>query len=117
MKKKFAYALFTALILLLCLTPSLGMLAGLGENEAGGNQALSRAPALRKADGAWNAAYLSQMQDYLGDHFFLRQEMITAWSALNARGFTAPSPRMWYWAGTAGCTSGIPCRTTPARGP
>lgn len=86
MKKKFAYALFTALILLLCLTPSLGMLAGLGENEAGGNQALSRAPALRRADGAWNAAYLSQMQDYLGDHFFLRQEMITAWSALNARG-------------------------------
>lgn len=85
MKKNFLYAAFTALILLLCLIPSLGMLAPPRENPAGGNQALSRVPSLRDAEGNWNPAYLSQMQDYLGDRFYLRQEMITAWSALNAK--------------------------------
>lgn len=86
MKKNAAYAVFTALIFLLCLIPSLGMLLPAEEAAAGGNQALSRAPALRDAEGRWNPKYLSQIQDYAGDHFYLRQEMITAWSALNAKG-------------------------------
>lgn len=86
MKKNLPYAAFAALIFLLCLIPSLGMLAPSRENQAGGNQALSRAPSLRDAEGNWNPKYLSQMQDYVGDNFYLRQEMITAWSALNARG-------------------------------
>lgn len=85
MKKNLPYAAFAALILLLCLIPSLGMLLTPQGGEAGGNQALSRAPSLRDAEGNWNPAYLSQMQDYLGDRFYLRQEMITAWSALNAK--------------------------------
>lgn len=86
MKKKLAYAAFTALILLLCLIPSLGMLLPAQESAAGGNQALSRAPSLRDPEGNWNPGYLSQIQDYAGDNFYLRQEMITAWSALNAKG-------------------------------
>lgn len=86
MKKKLAYAAFSALILLLCLIPSLGMLLPVQEDAAGGNQALSRAPSLRDAEGRWNPDYLSQIQDYAGDNFYLRQEMITAWSALNAKG-------------------------------
>lgn len=86
MKKNLLYAAFTALILLLCLIPSLGMLLAPRGGEAGGNQALSRAPALRDAEGRWNPDYLSQIQDYAGDNFYLRQEMITAWSALNAQG-------------------------------
>ena len=85
MKKNIAYAAFAALILLLCLIPSLGMLLPSQGGEAGGNQALSRAPALRDAQGNWNPDYLSQMQDYAGDNFYLRQDMITAWSALNAK--------------------------------
>lgn len=85
MKKKTAYSAFTALILLLCLVPSLGMLLPAREGEAGGNQALSKAPSLRSAEGEWNLRYLSQLQDYARDNFYLRQEMITAWSALNAR--------------------------------
>lgn len=85
MKKNIAYAAFAALILLLCLIPSLGMLLPSQGGEAGGNQALSRAPALRDAQGNWNPDYLSQMQDYAGDNFYLRQDMITAWSALNAQ--------------------------------
>lgn len=86
MKKNLLYAAFTALILLLCLIPSLGMLLAPRGGEAGGNQALSKAPALRDAGGRWNPDYLSQIQDYAGDNFYLRQEMITAWSALNAQG-------------------------------
>ncbi len=86
MKQKLAYAAFTALILLLCLVPSLGMLLPAQEGAAGGNQALSRAPSLRDPEGNWNPGYLSQIQDYAGDNFYLRQEMITAWSALNAKG-------------------------------
>lgn len=85
MKKKLPYAAFTALILLLCLIPSLGMLLPKGEGTAGGNQTLSRAPSLRDPEGNWNPKYLSQIQDYAGDNFYLRQDMITAWSALNAR--------------------------------
>lgn len=85
MKKNIAYAAFAALILLLCLIPSLGMLLPSQGGEAGGNQALSRAPSLRDAQGNWNPDYLSQMQDYAGDNFYLRQDMITAWSALNAQ--------------------------------
>ena len=85
MKKNAAYAAFTALILLLCLLPSLGMLLPAPEEEAGGNQALSRAPSLRDPEGNWNTGYLSQLQDYAGDNFYLRQDMITAWSALNAK--------------------------------
>ena len=85
MKKKLPYAAFTALILLLCLIPSLGMLLPKQDGPAGGNQALSRAPSLRDPEGNWNPKYLSQIQDYAGDNFYLRQDMITAWSALNAR--------------------------------
>lgn len=85
MKKDFGCAAFTALILLLCLIPSVGMLLPKPAAEAGGNQTLSKAPALKDAGGNWNPAYLSQLQDYGADNFFLRQDMITAWSALNAK--------------------------------
>lgn len=86
MNKNIVYIAFTALIFLICLVPSLGMLAPSQGDEAGGNQALSAAPALRSAEGQWNTSYLSQIQDYAADNFFLRQDMITAWSALNAQG-------------------------------
>lgn len=87
MKKNFLYATFTALILLLCLIPSLGMALAPQAAEAGGNQALSAPPSLRDAEGRWNTAYLSQIQDYAGDNYFLRQDMITLWSALNVKLF------------------------------
>ena len=85
MKKHLPYAAFAVLFFLLCLSPSLGMLLPQREGAAGGNQALSRSPSLRNAEGNWNSEYLSQIQDYAGDNFFLRQDMITAWSALNAK--------------------------------
>lgn len=85
MKKNLLYAAFPALIVLLCLIPSLGMLLAPQDGGAGGNQAIARAPSLRGAEGAWNADYLAQIQDYAGDNFYLRQDMITAWSTLNAQ--------------------------------
>ena len=85
MKKNLLYAAFPALIILLCLVPSLGMLFASQGDAAGGNQAITAAPSLRSAEGAWNTGFLSQIQDYAGDRFFLRQDMITAWSALNAK--------------------------------
>lgn len=84
-KKNIGYTAFTALILLVCLIPSLGMLLAPRESEAGGNQTLSALPSPRDREGNLNTAYLSQLQDYGSDNFFLRQEMITAWSALNAK--------------------------------
>jgi len=87
MKKNLPYAAFTALILLLCLIPSLGMLLPEQGDGAGGNQALSAVPSLRDTEGKWNSDYLSQLQDYASDNFYLRQDMITAWSALNVQTF------------------------------
>ncbi len=82
MAKKRICVCFLALILCLCLVPSLGMLAG-REEAAGGNQILTPLPRPQNADGSWNTAYLSQLGVYLQDHFFLRQSMITAWSEGN----------------------------------
>ena len=83
MGKKFGYTAFTALVLALCLIPSLGMLLPHEETEAGGNQVMAAAPSLRDGEGKLNTAYLTQLRDYAEDHHFLHQEMITAWSAWN----------------------------------
>ena len=85
MEKKFGYTAFTAFILLLCMIPSLGMLLPKEETEAGGNQVIAATPSLRNQEGTLNKAYLSQLLDYVEDHHFLHQKMITAWSALNVK--------------------------------
>ena len=82
MGKKFGYTGFIVLMLALCLIPSLGMLASEPE-EAGANEVLALTPKLQDTEGNWNTEYLAQWRDYAEDHFFLRQSMISAWSALN----------------------------------
>ena len=84
MGKKLSCVLFTAVILLICMIPSLGMLLPVRGGEAGGNETLAAAPSLRDQAGTLNTNYLTQMTGYLEDNYFLRQKMITAWSALNA---------------------------------
>ncbi len=84
MKKKFFSILYIALALLLCLTPSLGMLV-LGESGAAANQVLASRPSLRDRDGAWNARVLNDCADWLADRFALRQELVGLWSALHVR--------------------------------
>lgn len=86
MKKQFGYIVFIAGFLLLCLVPSVGMLLP-DSGEAGGNEVLARLPALRDKDGAWNAGFLTGLSDYAEDNYFLRQRLVTAWSALNQNVF------------------------------
>ena len=82
MKKEFRLRIFTAAFLLLCLTPSVGMLLPAGE-AAGANEVLAALPAFRDGEGKPDAAYLTKLSDYVEDNCFLRQELVTAWSALN----------------------------------
>ena len=84
MKNRFGYHVFIAVFLLLCLIPSVGML--LPEHEAAGaNEVLAGLPSLRDGEGRLNAEYLTQLSDYIEDSYFLRQDLVTAWSALNQR--------------------------------
>ena len=76
--------IFIALLMALCLLPTLGMLI-FGESEAGANEVLANAPRLKNRDGSFNTEVLSDLADYLGDRFFLRQEAITGWNAVNTR--------------------------------
>lgn len=84
MKKDLGSKLFLILIFAMCLVPSAGMLI-FGESAAGANERLASRPALICADGSVNTELLPQLSDYAGDRFFLRQELITAWSGINAK--------------------------------
>ncbi len=76
MKKNLLFGAFLALCLGLCLVLSLGMLAA-GPSGAAANEQLSPAPAWQQKDGSWNVDYPGQLQNYVNDHFFLRQELIS----------------------------------------
>ena len=79
--KRVLTILFIAVFFLCCLVPSVGMLAA-GPSEAVANEIPAAVPRLRNYDGTWNAAFLSQLRDYIGKDFFLRLEGITAWDTL-----------------------------------
>ncbi len=83
MSKKRLSLLFVGLFLLLCLIPSVGLLLT-GGAEAGANEVLAVKPSLTTRDGKLNGDYLSDLGDYVGDRFSLRQECVTAWARLNA---------------------------------
>lgn len=85
MKKKLFFSLFLGLFFLLSLTLSVGMLLA-GPSEAGANEKLSDAPQWTDQEGNWNADYLSHLSDWIGDRFFLRQELISLDNWLTARG-------------------------------
>lgn len=86
MKKKFLYISFTAVILLLALTLSLGT-AVFGPAKAGANEQLSAKPVLIRSDGSWNPDFLSDAMTWFSDHFFLRQELISLNNWLSAKLF------------------------------
>lgn len=67
----------------MCLIPSCGMLF-FGESKAGANEVLAKFPDPVDKNGSFNIDYLSGISDWAGDRFAFRQEMITAWSWLNA---------------------------------
>ena len=76
MKKKVLSVIYLVLCLGLCLSLSVGMLFT-GPAQAGANEQLTEKPALRTEEGTVNTEYLEQLPDWLRDHFFLRQEMIS----------------------------------------
>ena len=87
MKKRLIDILFILLFLVLCLIPSLGILI-FGESEAAANEILSSRPSVQNRNGSFNTALLSDFSDYIADRFAFRQEMVTAWSAINAKVFS-----------------------------
>ena len=79
-KGKRASVCFAVCCLLLCAALSLGMLI-FGPAGAGANERLAQKPKLSlKGKPNWN--YLSQLADWVGDHFWLRQELITGRNGL-----------------------------------
>ncbi len=78
--KKTVYVIFTILCFAVLVVPSLGMLIA-GPSEAGANEIQSEKPFLKTEDG-FNTLFLSQLSDYASDHFFLRQELITAHNSI-----------------------------------
>lgn len=87
MKKRLIDILFILLFLVLCLIPSLGILI-FGESEAAANEILASRPSVQNRDGSFNTALLSDFSDYIADRFAFRQEMVTAWSEINANVFS-----------------------------
>ena len=73
---------FICLSLCLCLIPSVGML--FGTQEAAANEILCGAPTVLSENGAFNLDVLDETEDYIADHFALRQQSARVWAELNA---------------------------------
>ncbi len=84
------YKLFTILFFLLCFIPSLGMLV-LPPTEASAKERLSRKPELFTKEGRLNPEVLNEAGDYVGDHFALRQQLVTL-NAYLSTGLLRTSP-------------------------
>lgn len=82
MKKNLNWA-FTAIIMLLALSLAAGTLIA-GPSKGGANEQLSAAPAWTDKDGNWNPDFLTDTMTWYTDHFFLRQELISAGNWLKA---------------------------------
>ncbi len=86
MGTKIINGLFLGVFFALCLTLSLGMLIA-GPAPAGANEVLAQPPQVFDREGAFNADLLSDGAEYVADHFFLRQELISLNNLLSARLF------------------------------
>lgn len=77
MKKKLLSWIFVACVLLMSVTLVVGIVFA-GPAEAGANEVLSKAPQLKDKDGKWNMSFLGDTANWINDHFFGRQELISA---------------------------------------
>lgn len=85
--KKGIYIIFLALCLFLCLLPSVGMLIK-GESMPAANEILAARPKLTNpVDGSFNMEVLAETQNYFGDRFAFRQEMVTLQAEIYAKLF------------------------------
>ena len=76
MKNKTTASLFVCIFLILCLSLSVGT-CFFGPAQAAANEKLTQWPTFRTQDGALNTNYLADLQQYVNDRFFLRQNLIT----------------------------------------
>lgn len=76
MKKKILPLVFTALCLILCMIPSVGMIFR-PTNERIGNERQAELPALIE-DGSLNLSFFTQLGQYFNQHFAFRAEALTA---------------------------------------
>lgn len=83
MKKNIIAAIFPVACLLMVSVLSVGFLIN-GPSQAGANERLSSAPVLVKSDGKLNGEYLADVSEYFSDHFYLRQELISAHNGIVA---------------------------------
>ena len=86
MKKNVFFLCFLVISLCLCLTLSIGILA-FGPSQAGANEQLAEPPVLLTEEGTLNKEFLPQVSNWIRDHFFLRQELISIDHFLSARLF------------------------------
>ena len=86
MKKNVFFLCFVVISLCLCLTLSIGILA-FGPSQAGANEQLAEPPVLLTEEGTLNKEFLPQVSNWIRDHFFLRQELISIDHFLSARLF------------------------------
>ena len=77
MKKKGLPRIFTALVLLMSIALTVGILFA-GPAKAGANEVLTKAPQLKDKDGQLNDYVLNDTASWVNDHFFGRQELISA---------------------------------------
>ena len=76
MKNKIFKLLFVSAFLVLCLSLSVGTLI-FGPASAAANERLADMPTFKTKEGSINTDYLSQLQSFVNDRFFLRQKLIT----------------------------------------
>ena len=81
MKKKILPLLFTALCLLLCIVPSVGMILR-PTTESIGNERAVALPSFTNEDGAVNTEFFTDLGKYFEQHFAFRAEAITADAAI-----------------------------------
>lgn len=75
------YRIFAAAFMLLCVIPSLGMLVQ-PETQPTANERLAAKPSFTTAAGGLNENVLTELTNYVADHFAFRQQMVTANAAL-----------------------------------
>ena len=75
MKNNIIQALFVGVFLALCVCLSLGTLV-FGTADSAANEQLSEIPSIKTEEG-FNTGYLADLQSFVNDRFFLRQELIT----------------------------------------
>lgn len=83
MSKKTVYCAFLALFLIISVVLSAGVVLW-GPSEAGANEILSKDPEWIDKEGNINPDYLSDLATWMSDHFFGRQELISAHNYLTS---------------------------------